>query len=193
MTQQVDAPAVDRRAFTWTLERYHRMIELGILTPEDRVELLFGQIVEKMSIGEMHAACVKVLSKYFNRRYLDVYELMQENPVTLPNESEPEPDFAIVDLKEDNYKSGHPTPADIHLVIEVADNTLDTDRRVKSVLYALAGIPEYWIINLKQRQVEVYLKPDTAAGTYGSLTHYREEAAWESPFAGSVAVKDLLP
>lgn len=193
MTQQADAPAGDRRAFTWTLERYHRMIDLGILTPEDRVELLFGQIVEKMSIGELHAACVAILTEYFYDRFGKEYQHRSENPVTLPAESEPEPDFVVAVRREDRYRNAHPTPADIYLIIEVADNTLDTDRRAKSVLYAMSGIPEYWIINLKQRQVEVYLKPDTAAGTYGSVTHYAEEAAWESPFAGTVAVKDLLP
>ncbi len=193
MKQAVTAPEVTKRGFTWSLERYHRLIDLGILTPEDRVELLFGQIVEKRSIGELHAACVDKMMEYFYDRFGKKFQYRSENPVTLPAESEPEPDFVIAERREDRYRSGHPTPADIHLIIEVADNTLDTDRRVKSVLYALAGISEYWVINLKQRQVEVYLKPDTAAGTYGSVTHYPADATWESPFADTVAVRDLLP
>lgn len=193
MTQHLTIPTPVDQDFAWSLERYHQAIERGVLTEDDQVELIAGRIIAKMPIGKMHAACVGLLNEYFFDRLGRTYQYRLENPVTLVDNSEPEPDFVVVTRKEGFYKTAHPGPADIHLIIEVADNTLERDRQLKAPLYAAAGLPEYWIINLKNRQVEVYLQPDPAEATYGSVTHYREEAVFQSLLVGEVKVSDLLP
>lgn len=179
--------------FDLTLDRYHRMIATGILGPDDKLELLNGKLVKKTSISPGHASCLKILSKYFNRRYLDQYELMSENPITLPLRSEPEPDFTIAKLREDNYFGAHPVPEDVYLVIEIADNSLTRDRLHKASIYAMEGIAEYWIVNLRQRQVELHLEPDRQYGTYGRVLRSKSGTTFDSPFVGQVKVDDLLP
>ena len=169
------------------------MIAAGILGPEDRLELLNGKLVKKAPVSPAHASCLKILSKYFNRKYLDRYELMSENPITLPQGAEPEPDFTIASLREDNYAEAHPKPEEVHLVVEIADNSLGRDRLHKASIYATGGIPEYWIINLKQRQLEVHLEPDREYGTYGQIFRSKSGTQFRSPFAGEVEVDDLLP
>ncbi|MEM7573188.1 MAG: Uma2 family endonuclease [Bacteroidota bacterium] len=180
------------RQLDWTIERYHHAIEMGVLTEDDRIELLNGILVKKMSIGEQHAACVSDLIEYFMDRFGKEYKFRSKNPITLPNDSEPEPDFIVANRIEDNYRTGHPTPKDIHLVIEVSENTLDQDRKWKSRIYAAASLPEYWIINLKNRQLELHLQP-AEDGTYGTVQHFKEDSSFTSPFVGEVAVADLLP
>ncbi|MEM1357461.1 MAG: Uma2 family endonuclease, partial [Bacteroidota bacterium] len=120
MTQVLESPILVSD-FEWTLTRYHEAIKNGTFTPADKLELLHGKLVKKMSINPPHSSCLKKLNKFFNRRFLDVYELMSENPITLTNNSEPEPDFAIVNLDKNDYQAGHPTAKDIHLVVEIAD------------------------------------------------------------------------
>lgn len=177
----------------WPLERYHNATACGIFGPEDKLELLSGKLVKKISINPPHAANVSRLIKYFTRLYLDVYELRPENPVTFVDASEPEPDFAICDLDDNEYEDRHPASSEIHLTIEVAENSLYRDRTHKAKIYASAAIAEYWIINLKQFQVEVHLDPDTESGAYGKVVRYKRGAIFTSPFVGKVAVDDLLP
>lgn len=190
---QDETKPTQARGLVWTLDRYHHAIEAGVFTEDDRIELLDGKIVEKMSVGTKHSACLKILNKYFNRRYLDIYELMSENPVSLGDKNEPEPDFTILHLREDNYIESHPSPKDILLIIEVADESLSRDRTRKASLYAQANISEYWIINLVNRQIEVHTKPSMENGVFGSVQHFNDKEQFESPFAGDVLVKDLLP
>lgn len=185
-------PPEEPREFYWTLERYHRAIELGVLTENDKLELLFGKLIEKMPTGSPHAACLSKINLLFHRQFMEKYDLRRENPVTLPNESEPEPDFVVAYLKEDFYANGHPTPPDILIVIEVADSTIYTDRTIKSTAYALAGIKEYWIVNVNQQKLELHLQPNQDEGVYGSITHYSSADSFESPFAGLLKVSDLI-
>ena len=179
--------------FYWNLSRYHQAIECGVFTTEDRIELLNGRLVNKSKISTRHAACVSKLNRYFYRRYLDEFELISQNPVFLPDWSEPEPDFTIANIHELDYLNGHPGPNDIHVIVEVADKTVRKDRTHKASIYANAGINEYWIINLKQDQIELHLDPDTEEGAYGKIVRYKRGTSFDSPFAGSVFVDDLLP
>ena len=176
----------------WTIERYHAAIEAGILTEDDRVELIFGKLYLRMPVGKMHAACLSKINRLFHERYLQDYELRRENPVTLPNETEPEPDFVVAYQKDDYYASGHPTPPDILILIEVSDATLGADRTTKASAYAMAGIKEYWIVNLKSRKLELHLDPQPEDGIFTNISHHGETESFQSPFAGEVRVEDLL-
>ncbi|MEM6770695.1 MAG: Uma2 family endonuclease [Bacteroidota bacterium] len=169
------------------------MIDAGILTENDQVELIFGEIVEKMSIGKRHGDCVDKLMVYFVLKYGLSHTCRSQNPLIVGDTSEPEPDFAILDKASYEARSGKPMAEDVHLILEVSDTTLEYDRSVKAKLYALGGIPEYWIINLQQDQVEVYLNPDKTTGEYNRLQRFAADDTFESPFWGGVSVSDLLP
>lgn len=150
----------------FTVDEYEQMVDTGILTKDDRVELIRGEIVEKMTFGDANTACVKRLLDLFSQSLVGRATLSIQDPVRLP-ESVPEPDVALLVKRADYYASGKPTAADIYLVIEVADSSLESDRDLKGPMYADAGIREYWIINLIDGCIEVYREP-TAAGMYAS-------------------------
>ncbi len=181
------------RPFRYTLDRYHEAIEAGVLTENDRIELIHGELIEKMSIGKPHRDCVDRLNTYFTTRYIQTHICAVQNPVTLAPDSEPEPDYALVIRESYSQRSGNPEPPDIPLVIEVADSSLPFDREVKAPLYAAAGILEYWIINLKHDQVEVYTQPNTTTGVYDSIQRFGKGSSFASPFCGDVTVAELLP
>ena len=143
----------------FTLEEYHRLIEIGFFHEDDRIELIRGEIIEMVSKGTLHVFCCQNLLKNIVPLIGDEAILRCQDPITLPNNSEPEPDFTIARNCDDNYLSHHPYPEDILLVIEIADSSLDYDRQVKLPLYAEAGLAEYWIVNLFDRQLEVYRQP----------------------------------
>lgn len=145
--------------YRFTVEDYHAMARAGILSEDDRVELLDGEIVEKMTIGSRHAACVDRLNRLFVQRLGDRVVVRVQNPIQLDDYSEPEPDLSLLRPKDDFYAEGHPMPDDVHVVIEVADASLGRDRIVKVPLYAAAGVREVWIVNLQARQVEVFRQP----------------------------------
>jgi Uma2 family endonuclease len=139
------------------------MIEFGILTENDLVELIRGEIIEKMAIGDPHAACVKRLNRLLGRTFGSRTLVSIQDPIRLID-SEPEPDVALLIPRADFYLSGKPRPADTLLVIEVSDSSLEYDRQVKLPMYAEAGITEFWIVNLVDERLEVYRQP--TAGVY---------------------------
>ena len=145
-----------RRKFT--IEQYHKMAELGILTEDDRVELIRGEIVEMSPIGRCHAACVRRLVKLFSE-LSDRAIVDTQNPVELSDRSEPQPDVTLLQPHPDFYEAGHPQPEDIFLLVEVADTTVETDRNVKIPLYAEGGISEVWLVDINEQCVEVYPEP----------------------------------
>jgi Uma2 family endonuclease len=147
----------------FSLADYDQMIDLGILTENDRVELIRGEIIEKMSIGEFHAACVKRLNRIFSARLAQRGCVGVQDPIRLAD-SEPEPDISLLEPRDDDYANSHPEPDDDILVVEVADASLDFDRRVKGPLYAENGIAEYWILNLIDRTLEVHRQPQASGG-----------------------------
>ena len=144
---------------SFTVEEYHRMVQAGILTEDDRLELIEGEIVAMTPIGSKHAACVnrltRLLSDQVGRRAI----LSVQNPINLGERSEPQPDLALLHVRPDFYASAHPEPPDVLLVVEVAETSADVDREVKVPLYARAGIPEVWLVDLAGECVEVFQEP----------------------------------
>lgn len=150
----------------FTADEYERMAEAGILTEDDRVELIEGEIIEMSPIGHPHAGRVNRLNQLFNSRAAGAYVVAVQNPVRLDDYSEPEPDVALLRPRRDFYSNAHPTPADVLLLIEVADTSYDYDRYVKLPLYARSGIAEVWLVDLSRGAVEVFTQP--SGGEYQS-------------------------
>ena len=131
----------------FTVEEFDRLVETGILTDEERVELLEGMLIPMMPIGDQHAACVKRLNDLLTARLSGRALLGVQDPIGLPT-SRPYPDLAVLRRRSDYYATGKPQAPDIFLVIEVADTSLARDRDVKLPAYGRAGIPESWIVDL---------------------------------------------
>ena len=148
----------------YSVEDYEGMIRLGVLTERDRVELIRGEIVPKMAIGPRHSTCVKGLNQLLTQRAAGRAIAGVQDPVRLPD-SELEPDISLVRPPKERYLTRHPQPADIFLVVEVADSSLDDDRNIMRPLYAESGIQEFWIANLRDNCLEVYRGP-RPDGTY---------------------------
>jgi Uma2 family endonuclease len=134
---------------------YHQMITTGILTGEDHVELIDGDLIERAPAGPEHADFVAHLGRIL--RTQTVLLVREEKPVTLPEHSEPEPDIALV--KPRRYLEAHPYPEDVLMIIEVADTSLDKDKSVKVPLYARFRIPEVWIVDMQGGTVESLWEP----------------------------------
>jgi Uma2 family endonuclease len=143
----------------FTIDDYHRLIELGFLTETDRVELIRGELVQMASKGTPHTVCGAILCQQLDRLLVDRVVIRGQDPITLPDNSEPEPDVVIARGNHLDYLPHHPYAEDILLVIEIADSTLRYDQTTKLGLYAEAGIPYYWIVNLNARQLECYSQP----------------------------------
>lgn len=154
-----------RRPFT--VDDYHRMAEVGLLSDDERTELLNGEVVYKMPISSRHAGCVVWLVQALTLRLIGRALVSAQNPIRLSDRSEPEPDVSVLHPRVDHYRRAHPEPADVLLVAEVADSSIAVDRGVKAALYAAAGIPELWIVDLAGDAVEVHRAP--AADGYRSV------------------------
>lgn len=132
-----------RRPFT-TAE-YHRMTEAGVLTEDDHVELIDGEIVQMAAIGPRHAACVKRLAEFLIVKVRRWAMVGVQDPIQLNDYSEPEPDISLLKRRADFYAQSHPTPAEVLVAIEVAISTVESDRTAKLPIYARAGISEAWL------------------------------------------------
>jgi len=148
--------------YLFTTDDYHRMLEARILTPDDRVELIRGEVVVMSPINARHAACVARLSESIFDRVQMTVCIRVQSPIVIADHSEPEPDVVLARRREDQYVAGHPQPENVLLVVEVCDTTIDRDRGVKVPLYAEAGIAEVWLVNLTRDEVEVYRDPEDA-------------------------------
>lgn len=181
----------------FTVEQYHRMIERGILTKNDRVELLEGWITTKMTHNPPHDCCVLLTQTELLARLPADWVLRVQSAITT-RDSEPEPDLVVARGSARRYARAHPKSADIALLIEVADSTLEADRVEKGRLYARSRIAVYWIINLVDSQVEVYTEPKGGKSpAYRRRTDYAINAKVPLMIAerevGQVSVRDLLP
>lgn len=158
----------------WSVDEYHRFIELGILTEDDRVELLEGHVVNKMAHNPPHDVAVQRLTKRLVRSAPTGWEVRIQSAITL-TDSEPEPDAVVARGDDSTFARRHPYTSDIGLVVEVADSSLQIDRQDKRRIYAEAGLPVYWIVNVIDRQVEVYTNPQTSATTpdYNTRVDYK--------------------
>lgn len=176
----------------FTVDEYYRMAEVGLIPRGARVELLDGQIVDMMPIGPFHSGVVNRLNALFLRINPGGWMVVPQNPVQLSANSEPQPDLMLVKSRPDFYTRSHPCPDDVFLVIEVSDSSLDFDRSEKLPIYGKAGIAELWIVNLQDRQIEVYRDPHFTG--YGTTTIFREgDHAAPAAFPDAqISVADLL-
>lgn len=149
--------AATRRKFT--IEEYHRLVDLGFFTENDRIELIRGEIVEMAPRRTPHSVSNSLLWKQLYNSIAQQAEIRVQEPIVLPSNSEPEPDLVIAKKKDDNYLSAHPRATDVILVIEISDSTLKYDQETKLSLYAEAKINYYWIVNLVDNHLEVYTNP----------------------------------
>jgi Uma2 family endonuclease len=176
----------------WTVEEYHRMIEQGFFSEDDRVELLFGQILPMTPVGIFHASTVDHTVHLCRSLDPAQYIIRVQNPITdLLSGSEPESDVCILKYRSDFYGLAHPSADDIVLLIEVADSSLDYDRSVKAAAYAAAGIEEYWILNCIQLQLEQYSHPQD--GEYQEIRIHKESQIVATLLLGDIHVKELFP
>jgi len=148
---------IERKWFS--VDDYYRMAEAGILSEDDRVELIEGEVIKMSPIGKFHAACVKRINAILNRLVGKSAIVSVQDPIRLDDFSEPQPDIAVLKPRDDFYSSGHPKPDDVLLVVEVADSSVQFDRMIKMPLYARAGIPEVWMVDIGRDLVEVYAHP----------------------------------
>jgi Uma2 family endonuclease len=180
----------------WTREEYERLVVLGALGPDDRVQLIDGEIVEMAPQGPGHMTAVTLAAEALRRVFLPDHSVRVQGPLALGAFSEPEPDVAVVAGDPRDYRDRHPDTA--VLVVEVAEATLPFDRRRKAPIYAAAGIPEYWVVDLAGRALEVYrdpVPPDGRPPAYRSVQRLGSDDH-VVPLArpgGSIAVADLLP
>jgi Uma2 family endonuclease len=182
----------------FTVDEYHSLIELGILTPDDKVELLEGYLVLNMPRGPAHDFVIQALAKRLYRVLPPPWDLRNQCAVTL-DDSEPEPDFAVVRGDETTFETRHPGPTEVGILIEIANSSLGRDREDKARIYAKANVPVYWVVNVVDRQVEVYTQPSgpTATPAYGSSTTYRPgdniPIVLDGVTVQSLAAADFLP
>jgi Uma2 family endonuclease len=178
-----------------SVARYHHWMSTGVFSDNQRLELLDGVIVEKMIKNPPHVLATSECVAQFNALVPPGWTVRSQDPITLAR-SEPEPDVAVVRGKRSDYATRHPTLGEIALVIEVSDSTLTTDR-YKAGIYAAAGIPIYWIVNLPERVVEVYSSPTPGTdGQYGEQRIYQGNdevpVVLEGQTIGNVRVSELL-
>ena len=182
----------------FSVARYQRMVEMGILTSEDKVELLENYVVLKMPRNPPHDGTIDLISERLSPAVPQGWRLRCQLTIVLAD-SQPEPDFAFARGDARTYCTRHPSARDIGQLIEVADSSLLRDQRDKTRIYARANIPHYWIVNLVDRRIEVYSQPSgpTAVPSYGSFQIYQPgddiPLVLDGNTVGTIAVADLLP
>jgi Uma2 family endonuclease len=178
----------------WTVQEYYRMSDLGILDPNERTELIDGQIIVMTAKGTSHVMTLRLLANVLENALRDRSVFVStQDPIRLDNFSEPEPDLTIVKGTILDYVEHHPVPEDIYLVVEVADSTLKQDCEVKDKLYARSSIAEYWVVDIKNRQVQIFRHP-TATGYTSQLI--LTEVHSVSPLAFpelAISIASILP
>lgn len=181
----------------WTRHEYHRMVDMGLFE-DRRVELIEGQVIDMAAMRSPHAVSVDLVDVALKAIFGSDYYIRQQKPFVVNDISEPEPDVAVIKGRIRDFANAH--PAEAVLLVEVADSSVTYDRTVKQSLYASAGIADYWIVNLADRQLEVYrqpvAEPDAKYGfRYGVSTIYQPGQV-VTPLAipeGEVAINDVLP
>jgi len=189
MVTETHEPLTRRR---FDVDDYHRMVTAGILEEGDRVELLDGEVVEMSPIGPPHGAVVDRLNHWLTPRVEGRCIVRVQGAVRLGRYSEPQPDLALLRARADYYASRQPLPADVLLLIEVADSTLAKDRGFKAKLYAQAGIASYWVIDVEARSVWVHENP-TPKG-YDTVRNLGadEELPVPEVCAGTLTVREVV-
>ncbi|HYP21663.1 MAG TPA: Uma2 family endonuclease [Chloroflexia bacterium] len=180
----------DRHRFS--VDEYNKMAESGILPEDARVELIEGEIVDMAPIGLRHAQCVNNLSWLLSDLLPGKARVQVQNPVQLDQYTQVQPDITLLRFRDYTRDRQHLGPADVLLAVEVSDTTLIKDRRLKLPLYAQAGIPEVWIVNIQQERIEVHSQPED--GAYKSVRRLRRGQSVPVPgFAeAKIKVDDVL-
>lgn len=179
-----------------SVAEYHRMEELGLFKPDERLELIHGLLVEKPVVTPPHAYAVTKLSGILEQVVASRFLVRIQMPVTL-SDSEPEPDICVTRLTESEYFDRHPQPADIHLLVEVAVSSLAFDQGEKLGLYAANRIESYWIVNLVDKRIEVYTGPQGGdSSSFLTVRHFPKGTLMPINLAGvelgSFAVSDVI-
>ena len=183
--------------YRFTVDQYHRMIDAGVLGKYDRVQLLEGRIVDKMTHNPPHDSCVISTQQAISPLLPGDWHVRGQCAITTPD-SEPEPDIAVVRGKSQRYSRRHPLPKDIGMIVEVGDATLRDDQTNQYRVYARCRIPIYWIVNLVDETVEVYTRPRGGKNPqYLERRFYSKEDSVPLVIVGkqfgTIAVRDLLP
>ena len=181
-----------------SVDQYHSMIRSGILATDDPVELLEGWLILNMPKNPLHSATTRLIRQILERHIPDGWIVDSQEPITL-SDSEPEPDVFVIQGDAARYINRHPSAADVPLIIEVSDTTLQRDRELKKRIYANSGIPSYWIANLVEQQIEMHTKPSgpTEQPNYEQLKIYNLSDEIPLSIDGNqlamLAVQDLFP
>jgi Uma2 family endonuclease len=178
-----------------TVAEYDRMVEDGVIPEDNRIELIEGRLVEKMTKGTRHSAGSGKCWRVINALLPAGWHIRIEGPVRIPNRnSEPEPDISVVRGDVDDYSDHHPGPEDVGLVVEVAVSSLAEDRAMART-YGGGGIPVYWLVNLVDRQLEVYANPTGGAYPAPMILGETEpvDLSIKGQVAGRITVAELLP
>jgi Uma2 family endonuclease len=187
--------ATSPELYRFTVDQYERMTELGILTVDDRVELINGIVVTKMAKGPAHVWASKSVENLLEPMLGTAWCVRREEPARIPDLNEPEPDDVVARGTRRAYLTRHPVPEEIALIVEVSDTTYHRDRYEKYPAFARSGIPIYWIVNLVQRRVEVYTDPSPEG--YRSQRDYHAgdvvPVVIDGQPLGQIAVADILP
>jgi Uma2 family endonuclease len=184
--------------FRLSVEQYHEMIRSGILTADDRVELLEGWLVLKMSKNPPHRVATELAADALRLVVPQGWYVTTQEPVTTST-SEPEPDISVVRGRPRDYVDRHPGPEHLAMVVEVADSSISRDRGIKRRAYARAGVPIYWIVDVAERRVEICTLPTGPAEqpAYGAVQQYGQDEMLPVIIGGQevgrIAVRDILP
>jgi Uma2 family endonuclease len=197
-----ERPAARTELVPLTVEQYHRMISAGILEEGEPIELLDGMLVAKdrgpgMTVHPLHSLVVTKLLLLATRLMAFGCHLRSQTALTIRPRHEPEPDAAIIRGRPGDYAQRHPEPADVSCVIEVADSSLERDRTTKLRIYATAGIPQYCLIDLRERRIVLHEQPEPERGTYREVRELAAGATVDLLLPGGqrfeVATVELLP
>lgn len=178
----------------WTVEEYHRMAEVGILGADEPVELVAGQIIRKMSPqGTTHATAIRIIRRLLEQSLGESALVQTQLPIRLNDFSEPEPDICLVKGDELRYMDHHPTPAEVYLIVEVADTTLKKDCELKALDYSTSGIKDYWVLEVNRRQLYVF-REATSEGYRSKIVLKETEKVSPLEFPNlSIRVDQMLP
>ena len=185
--------ATDVQRHFFNVDDYYKIYNAGVFSEDDRIELIEGEIIHMTPIGSQHAACINRLTNLFAVCFKGRAIISVQNPLRLSQTSEPEPDVVILKPQDNFYAKAHPQSSDVFLAVEVADSSLPYDKDIKLPLYAKYGIPEVWIINLSQDQIEAYSEP--VEGSYrNNFIYRRNQTIFSAAFEeDSFAVNEILP
>jgi Uma2 family endonuclease len=192
MSDMANAPAYITHLVT--VDEYHRMAAGGVFDADARIELIDGELIERVSPSKpAHASAVSLLTERLNRAFADIAMVRVQSPITLGSMSEPEPDIALVSIDEYGYQRHHPTLSDVFLLLEATDSTLWSDRRKKMPFYARRNVAEVWLVDLVNMCVHAYREP--RAGTYTAVRRFeRGERIAPLAFPSVVLeITELLP